>query len=100
MNEFVEFVVPSLTRNSLIFTGEALRTFSCALSLPLVQRALATRSPLNARGPAVILNVAVDVSPEATAGSVLGLSTIQPAGTLTLNITFVTGAPVVFVNVT
>src|ERR1700747_521118 len=70
MNEFVVFAgEPSLIRNSLIFTGLTLRTFSAVLSvcaLPsVVHRALATRSPLKAAGPEVTLKVALTLAPGA-----------------------------------
>src|ERR1700685_1821720 len=71
MNEFDVLVAePSLMRNSLIFTGLTLRTFSagvsdCALP-PVVHRALPTRSPLNAAGPEVTLKVALTLAPGAT----------------------------------
>src|SRR5579863_3726474 len=67
MNEFVASVgEPSLMRNSLIFTGLTLRTFSavvsdCALP-PVVHRALPTRSPLKAAGPEVTLKVALTLA--------------------------------------
>src|SRR3954471_11649651 len=107
MNEFVELAVePSLTRNSLILTGLTLRAFWAVLSvcvrLLAVQEALPTRSPLKAAGPEVTLNVALTVAPGATV-SVTGAAvrvTVHCRGTVMLNFRTVTGAPVVFVNVT
>src|SRR5579862_3113326 len=70
MNELVVLEEPSLMRNSLIFTGVTLRTFSAVVSdcgLPsVVHRALPTRSPLNAAGPEVTLKVALTLAPGAT----------------------------------
>ena len=71
MNAFVGFVVdPSFTRNSLILIGATFRTFSEVVSdcfAPFdVHCALATRSPLNAAGPDVIVKVAFTLAPAAT----------------------------------
>src|SRR5262245_59795624 len=105
MNEFVAlFRTPPVIRNSLIRTGLTLRTFWTAVSTCFapVHRALPARSPLNAAGPDVTLNVALTVEPGAT-GSVIAadvFTDVHPLGAVTLNSTPVTGAPVVFVNVT
>src|SRR5579872_5227713 len=115
MNEFVVLVVdPSLMRNSLILIGRTFRTFSTATSAcfaPLawfVHCALATRSPLKAAGPEVIVKVALTLAPGATAVAIVADGFVLPAATAlhwgvgsdTLNSRAVAGAPVVFVNVT
>src|ERR1051326_158584 len=99
-------------RNSLILIGLTFRTFSAVVSdcfLPVVRFdhcALPTRSPLNAAGPEVTLNVARTPAPGAT-GSVNVMDVLLvPAtkevhcgsGTERLNSTPPAGAPVVFVN--
>ena len=72
-----------------------------------VHEALPTRSPLKAAGPEVTLKVALTLAPGATgSANVFAVSVVpettavHPAGTAMLNLTSVTGAPVVFVNVT
>src|SRR4051794_4820264 len=113
MNELVVFVVePSLTRNSLIFTGLTLRTFSAVVSecfAPLawfVHCALPTRSPLNADVPAVTLNVALTLAPGATGPAIVADALLLPAatavhclGAVRLNCTPTAGAAEAFVNV-
>src|SRR6185437_16776345 len=106
MNESVGLPAePALTRNSLIFTGLTLRTFPVVDSdrvLPwFVHEALPTRSPLNASGPEVTLNVALTLAPGATVCGVCeapDATTVHPFGAEMLSFTFVAGAPVVFVN--
>src|SRR5208283_2202658 len=91
-----------------IFTGLMLRTFSAIVSdcvpLLVVQDALATKSPLNAAGPEVMLKVSFTLAPGGTGSMIsmpLWLATeVQPAGTVMLNLTPAAGAPVVFLNVT
>src|SRR5262245_26363386 len=113
MNEFVLLAAgPPLTRNSLTTIGLTLRTFSTAVSSCLaapdpVQRACATRSPLNAAGPDVTLKVALTVAPGATASAMVavvrvvpGTTDVHPFGVTMLSSAPVTGAPVVFVNET
>src|ERR1700754_3317398 len=89
-------------RNSLILTGLVLRTFSAIdADCPSPQVAFPTRSPLKLTGPEVTLNVALTLSPGAIGPAIVfGASALQPAGTETLRLTPVTGAPVVLVNVT
>src|SRR5690348_18503109 len=74
MNELVRFSGEAvLIANSLILIGLTFRTFSDAVSesvrplVECVQDALATRSPLNAADPDVMLKVARTVAPGATA---------------------------------
>ena len=113
MNEFVGLAgEPALMRNSLILIGLTFRTFSavvsdCVLPFAFVHEALPTRSPLKAAGPEVTLKVALTLAPGATgSANVFDVSVapetteVHPAGTEMLNLTPVTGAPVVFVNVT
>src|SRR5579864_7560660 len=113
MKEFVALVAePSLIRNSLIFTGLTLRTFSAVVSLctlpPEVHRALPTRSPLNAAGPEVTLKVALTLAPGATGPAIVSDVRVVPEttevhcrlGRVRLNLTPVAAAPVVLVNVT
>src|SRR5690349_4939927 len=106
MKESVE-LAPALMRNSLIFISLTFRTFSAIVSvfvLPFaVHEALPTRSPLKAAGPEVTLKVALTVAPGATGPenvSAFATTALHPAGTERLSLTPVTGAPVVFVNVT
>src|SRR3954451_5605087 len=113
MNESVELLAePALKRNSLILTGLTLRTFSAVVSdcirpLELVHETLPTRSPLKTAGPDVTLKVALTLAPGATgSASVFAVSVVPETtdfhcslGTEMLNLTPVTGAPVVFVNV-
>src|SRR5437868_3936466 len=104
MNESVA-LVPALMRNSLILTRLTLRTFSIADSVciaPLaVQAALPTKSPLNGTGPDATRKVPLTVAP-GTIGSANDLEApaLHPAGTEMLSCRPVTGAPVVFRNVT
>src|SRR4051812_12863476 len=103
MNELVP--LPGLLlpmRNSLILIGLVLRTRSAIdADRPSPHAAWLTRSPLNAAGPEVTLNVALTLAPGATgAANVFGASVVQPAGAARLSFRPVTGAPVVFVNVT
>ena len=114
MNEFVELSAePSLTRNSLIFTGLTLRTFSTVVSdrfRPLpesVHVALPIRSPLKNSDPEVTVNVALTLSPGATGAEnffevsfVLKTTDFHPLGTVILRVTSLTEAPVEFVKVT
>src|SRR5215469_2904870 len=107
MNELVESVAePALIRNSLILIGLTFRTFSavvsdCVLPFAFVHEALATRSPLNGAIPEATLNVALTLAPGATvAGRDELPDAVQPFGTEIFSLTPVTGAPVVFVNVT
>ena len=89
------------------------RTFSIAVSdcvWPFaIHDALATRSPLKAAGPDVTLKVTLTLAPGATgsvsillsAFSVVPATTeVHPAGTEMLNLTPVTGTPVIFLKVT
>src|SRR5271165_5552370 len=106
MNEFVG-LSGELTRNSLILIGLTFRTFSIAVSdrfTPFaVQEALAAKSPLKAAGPEVTLKVALTVPPGATGPAAVAAvvaAAVHCLGTEMLNWTPVTGAPVVFVNVT
>src|SRR5437868_6299052 len=70
---------PVAMRNSLILIGLTLRTFSIVVSDCLapaagfVHEAVPTRSPLNAAGPEVTVNVALTVSPGATRPNVFDL---------------------------
>src|SRR6185437_11237333 len=110
MNELVE-LPGELMRYSLIVTGLTLRTFSAAVSdcfaPAIVQRAWATRSPLKCADPEVTLNAALMLAPGAT-GPAIAAELLPPSaatevhclGTAMLNSRPVTGAPVVFVNVT
>src|SRR4051794_13671973 len=110
MKESVEFVgEPALMRNSLILTGLTLRTFSAVVSdclAPvdgLVHEALATRSPLNAAGPEVILKVALAVAPGAIGPAMVAgveATAVHCFGVVMLSLIAVCGAPVVFVKVT
>src|SRR3979490_3429137 len=114
MNEFVELATaPALMRNSLILIGLTFRTFSAVVStcvpprVAFVHRALPTRSPLNGRGPEVILKVALTLAPGATGSATVtdvlavpGTTDVHCLGTTMLNWTPVAGAPVIFVNVT
>src|SRR5262245_62118330 len=114
MNESVELLgEPALTRSSLILIGLTFRTFSAVVSdcfAPLVwfvHWAWPTRSPLNAAGPEVILNVALTLAPGATGSEIVADVLVVPetkdvhrAGVAMLNWTPTAGAPVVFVNVT
>src|SRR5471030_2408956 len=105
MNESVE-----LTANSLILTGLTFRAFSIAVSdcawPPVVQEALAIRSPLKAADPEVTLKVALTVAPGATGSAkVFDVSAepetmeVQPVGTEMLNLSPVAGAAETFLNV-
>src|SRR5690242_10964483 len=110
MNESVALVGgPELMRNSLIRTDGTFRTFSAAVSdsvLPLlVHRAVATRSPLNAAGPEVTLNIALTIAPGATGSVKVFAVSVPPVtteahcfGPLMLRRRFSAGAPVVFVK--
>src|SRR3954447_271023 len=115
MNEFVLLVGELLPmRNSLILIGSTLRTRSAidADRVPpvdeLVHEALAIRSPLKAAAPEVTANVALTLSPGATGPGRVSDVSEPPATTAVhcasgrdrLSLTSVTGAPVVFVNVT
>src|SRR3954453_963887 len=114
MNELVVLVGVLLPmRNSLILIGLTLRTLSAidaARVSPDVSshEALPMRSPLKLAGPAVTANVALTLCPGATGpGSVTdvserpGTTEVHCAlGRPMLSFTPVTGAPVVFVNVT
>src|SRR5438105_4499262 len=95
--------------NSLILIGLTLRTFSTAFSVcagpPVISlhETSATRSPLNGVGPEVTLNVAVTLAPGATGpATVAGVeaTVFQPLGPERPSFTLLTGAPVVFLNVT
>src|ERR1700722_9991069 len=111
MNESVGFVGgPELMRNSLILIGLTFRTFSLMVwvsVVPLawfVHRASLTRSPLNAAGPEVTLNVAVTLAPGATGSAkVLDVSVVPETtdfhlwGTARLRGTPAAGALVVLV---
>src|SRR5262249_11438331 len=111
MNEFVVLPGP-LARNSLILTGLTFRTFSTVVSecfapvVGFVHETLPIRSPLKAAGSEVILKVLLTVAP-AVIGSAVnsdvsvndGTRAVQPLGKTMLNLTLVTGAPVVLVNV-
>src|SRR3954467_15659671 len=110
MNELVPFAGELLPiRSSLILMALVLRTFSAIdADCPSPHVALPIRSPLKLAGPEVTLNVALTLSPGATVpGNVFDVSE-PPAttevhcalGTPMLSVTPVTGAPVVFVNVT
>src|SRR5512136_1107553 len=114
MNESVGLAgEPALTRNSLILIWLTFRTFSAVVSdcgLPVagfVHEALPTRSPLKAAGPEVTLKVALTLEPGATVSGISadvlvapGTTEVHCLGAVMLNLTPVTGAPVVFVNVT
>src|SRR5512134_3068222 len=98
---------PALMRNSLILIGLTFRTFCDVLSdcvTPFaVQEARPTRSPLNAEGPEVTLNVALTLAPGATGPANVAdvvAAAVHRAGTDMLNLTSVTGTPAVFLNVT
>src|SRR5580704_10688085 len=108
MNELVE-LSGELMRNSLILIGLTFRTFSAVVSdcvLPLaglVHEALPIRSPLKAAGPEVTLKFALTLAPGAKVPGMvpaLSVTAVHLAGTEMLSLTLVTGAPVVFVNVT
>src|SRR3954454_6402259 len=113
MKVSVELLVePALSLNSLIFNGLTLRTFSAVVSdsvrpLEFVQEALPTRSPLEAAGPDVTSKVALTLAPGATGSENVFAGSAAPettdfhclSGTEMLNLTAVTGDPVVFVNV-
>src|SRR5690349_20935363 len=104
MKELVGFPGEA-TRNSLTFTRLTFRTFSTAVSdclRPLaVHEARATRSPLKAAGPEVILNAAVTLAPGATgSGNVFGATAVQPFGTAMLSSTPAAVAVAVFLKVT
>src|SRR5215475_7638444 len=111
MNEFVGFPGP-LTRNSLILIGLTFRTFSAVISdcvrpLEFVHEAWPTRSPLKAAGPEVTLKVAFTLASGATGPAMVSDVSALPdttevhcLGAVMLNLTPVTGAPVVLVNVT
>src|SRR5437773_6772189 len=66
------------------------------------------RSPLNAAGPEVTLNVALTRAPGATGPAIVAVVAVPPEttavhcalGTAMLSCTPVAGAPIVFVNVT
>src|SRR4051794_8616811 len=90
--------------NSLILTGLTLRTFSTDVSVSFapvvefVQEALATISPLKGAEPEVTLNVALMLAPGAMGPEpsfVADDFAVQPFGVERLNLTPVTGAPVV-----
>src|SRR3954466_13210484 len=103
MKEFVPLAGPlEPIRNSLILIGLVLRTFSAiAADCPSPHVPVAIRSPLNDAGPEVTLNVALTLAPGATGPAIVfGASLVHPLGMATLSVTSVTGAPVVFVNVT
>src|SRR5580765_249902 len=114
MNEFdALFATPPVMRNSLILIGLTLRTFSTAVSCngracPVITTdAVPTRSPLNAAGPDVTLNIALALAPGATESGIVAdvlvvptTTDVHPFGAVMLNSTEVTGRPVVFVNVT
>ena len=101
----------ALMRNSLILIALTFRTFPAVVSdcvLPFaVQEALPTRSPLKAAGPEVTLKVALTLAPGTTGpgnvsdvSAVPGTKEVHCLGTEMLNLKPVTGAPVVFLNVT
>src|SRR3954453_21521041 len=103
MNELVPLAgLLEPIRNSLILIGLVLRTFSAIdADCPSPHVAVPIRSPLNEAGPEATLNVALAPAPGATgAAIVFGASLVHPLGTATLSVMSVTGAPVVFVNVT
>src|SRR4051794_23928151 len=94
-------------RNSLTLIGLVLRTRSAVeadCGAPwLVQDAVPIRSPLNAAGPEVTVNVRLTVSPGATGPGIVSApwtAALHPAGAEMPSLTFVAGAPVEFVNVT
>src|SRR5689334_10207669 len=107
MNESVTFSgEPAFTRNSLIVIGLPFRTFSAVVSLTVLpsagsfQDTRPTRSPLNGADPDVTVNVALTLAPGATTFPIVVETTaLHCRGTVMLNVTPVTGAPVVFVNV-
>src|SRR5258708_31469551 len=112
MNELVGLVLVPV-RNSLILMGLTFRTFSMLVSLCLaafarsVHAALATRSPLNAAGPEVTLNVALTLAPGATESNVFDLSVVPGMtevhclpGTEMFSFTLTAVEFVVLVNVT
>ena len=98
-------------RNSLILTGRC-----CAParpSTPIASRRspgsstwrCRRRSPLKLAGPEVTLNVALTLSPGATGPGIVSepppwTAALQPAGSGEASLTFVAGAPDVFVKVT
>src|SRR5450759_1536748 len=104
MNEPVELIA-----NSLILIGLTFRTFSTVVSdcvTPLVaffHETRPTRSPLKAADPEVTLKVTLMLAPGSTGPAIVAdvLSTaVHCLGAEMLNLTSVTGAPVVFLNVT
>ena len=115
MKEFVRLPgEPELMRNSLIFTGLTLRTFSAVVSTcfsPLVEfvhTALPTKSPLKAASPGVTLKVALTLAPGATGSvNVFDVSFVSATsdvhctlGGEILSVTPFAGEPVEFVKVT
>src|SRR5690349_5765613 len=107
MKEFVLLADPSLTRNSLIFTGLTLRTlpaiFSvCFLPFP-VQDAFATISPLNAAGPEVTLKIMLTLAPRGIGFGKRGLplgTAVQPPGSERLRVKPSAGASETLVKTT
>src|SRR6185503_3323359 len=99
-------------RNSLIRIGRTLRTFSvvvsdCLAPVGSVHEPVATRSPLNAAGPAVTVKVALTVAPGATESNLFDVSVVpgrnevqSVVGTEMLSSTSAAADAVVFVNVT
>src|SRR4051812_18178995 len=103
MNELVPLAGLLLPiRNSLILIGLVLRTFSAIDAVcPSPHVAFPMMSPLNGASPDVTFNVALTLAPGATGPAIVfGPSLVHPLGRETLSATPVTGAPVVFVNVT
>ena len=99
MNESVGFA-PAV-RNSLILTGEVLRTFSTDFSVFLPHFAMAARSPLNSFSPEVTSKVTITVWPGATGYSTFfASSAFQPEGTLRLRVRSLISLPVVLTNFT
>src|SRR4051794_26191278 len=112
MNELVELAGElEPIRNSLILTGLTLRTRSAIdadWAAPLarfVHAAVPSRSPLKLAGPEVTVNVALTLSPGATGPGIVSAPPWTTErhcgpGRERLSLTFVAGAPLVFVNVT
>src|SRR5580765_4347870 len=90
---------PDAIWNSLILIGLTLRTFTIAVSdrgtsTASAHLALATRSPFQAVGPEVIVNVILAGEAVSPIGvDALCPTAFQPAGTATLNSRPVTAAP-------
>src|SRR5450755_1021651 len=112
MNELAGLVLVPV-RNSLILIGLTFRTFSVVVWLCLapfagsVHAALPIRSPSNAAGPEVTVNVALTLAPGATEANVFDPSLVPGTtevhclpGTEMLSFTPTAVDPVVLVNVT